>query len=769
MIQEKFTEAVRPPRSNEIEADLVIVGGGISGTCTALTAAREGVKVVLVQDRPVLGGNASSEVRLWILGATSHMGNNNRWAREGGVIDELLVENTYRNKEGNPLILDTILLEKVTQEPNITLLLNTSVYEVKKKSAREIDSILAFCSQNSTQYVLRAPLFCDASGDGIVAFQAGASFRMGAESPDEFDEGFAPDIEDYGELLGHSLYFYTKDAGYPVNFTAPAYAHQEVEKLPRIKNYQLQDHGCRLWWVEYGGRMDTVHQSEEIKWELWKVIYGIWHYVKNSGEFPEAHNLTLEWVGTIPGKRESRRFMGDYILNQKDLVEQRQHPDAVAVGGWSLDLHPADGVYSEKMGCNQWHSKGVYQIPYRCYYSKDIQNLFLAGRIISASHVAFGSSRVMATSGHGAQAVGMATALCIQHQQLPRQLTEPAYMRELQNALNYRGQSIPGVPVQDKTNLIQSARLEASSTYSLKELPYDGPWISLKNGAAQLLPLAARQHYIYRVLVHADQPTTLHCELRISGKVENFTPEITLSRLTIELHPGEQYINLDFQRELEEDQYAFVTFLKNAQVQVKGSRQRVTGVLSVFNATNKAVSNLGYQDPPEGLGIDRFEFWIPERRPGGHNLAMQITPAVEAFSTQQLKNGFTRPYIRSNAWVADPLDPAPTFHLRWDSPQTIKTIQLHFDTDFDHPMESSLMGHPENVMPFCVQKYAILDKSGRVLHRQEANHQTINRIVLPQAVVTDQLTIQLEHPSADVPAGLFAVYCFSNKINFNNQ
>src|SRR5687768_11852761 len=174
-----------------IKADLVIVGGGVSGVCCAITAAREGIKVILVQDRPVLGGNASSEVRLWILGATSHMGNNNRWAREGGIVDEMLVENTFRNPEGNPYIVDSILLEKVSSEPNITLLLNTAVYEVDKNGAGHnghsdtITAVRAFCSQNSTRYELTAPLFCDASGDGVVGFLAGAAFRMGAESRDE--------------------------------------------------------------------------------------------------------------------------------------------------------------------------------------------------------------------------------------------------------------------------------------------------------------------------------------------------------------------------------------------------------------------------------------------------------------------------------------------------------------------------------------------------------------------------------------------------------
>ena len=347
-----------------IKADLVVVGGGISGVCAAIAAARLGKQVTLVQDRPVLGGNASSEVRLWILGATSHMGNNNRWAREGGIMDEILVENMHRNPEGNPVIFDTILLDKVMQEQKIKLLLNTAVYHLTKNNADSIDSLIGFCSQNQTEYQLKAPIYIDASGDGILGFLSGAAFRMGAESMDEFGELFAP-TKAYGELLGHSMYFYSKDAGKPIKYFPPSYALKDITKIPRFKSFNSKDFGCKLWWIEYGGRLDTVLDTEQIKWELWKVIYGVWNYIKNSGEFPEAENLTLEWVGSIPGKRESRRFEGDYILKQQDIVQQRTHADAVTYGGWSIDLHPADGVFSEKPGCNQWHSKGIYQIPYR--------------------------------------------------------------------------------------------------------------------------------------------------------------------------------------------------------------------------------------------------------------------------------------------------------------------------------------------------------------------------------------------------------------------
>ena len=234
ILKEKNTSGIRSVKSVVLNADFAVAGGGLSGVCAAITAARQGLKTVLVQDRPVLGGNASSEVRLWILGATSHMGNNNRWSREGGVVDEILIENLYRNSAGNPLILDTILLEKVTNEKNITLLLNTAVYDLQKSSSCLIENIKAFCSQNSTEYIVSAPLFCDATGDGIVGFKAGAAFRMGAESKDEFGELFAPE-EGYGGLLGHTLYFYSKRADRPVKYIPPAFALKDIKQIPRYK------------------------------------------------------------------------------------------------------------------------------------------------------------------------------------------------------------------------------------------------------------------------------------------------------------------------------------------------------------------------------------------------------------------------------------------------------------------------------------------------------------------------------------------------------
>ncbi len=756
---ENYGNSKRSFVNRKIEADLIVTGGGLSGVCCAITAARQGRQVVLVQDRPVLGGNSSSEVRLWILGATSHMGNNNRWAREGGVVDEVLVENTYRNPEGNPVIFDTILLDKVVSEANITLLLNTTVYEVEKKDAVTIQSVKAFCSQNQTEYVLSAPLFCDASGDGVVGFLAGAAFRMGAESKEEFGEKFAP-TEEYGELLGHTLYFYSKDTGRPVNFIPPSFALQDITEIPRFKSFNAKDFGCKLWWIEYGGRLDTVHDTEKIKWELWKVVYGVWNYIKNSGNFPEAANLTLEWVGTIPGKRESRRFEGDYMMIQQDIVEQREHPDAVAFGGWSIDLHPADGVFSEKPGCNQWHSKGVYQIPYRSLYSKNITNLFLGGRLISASHVAFGSTRVMATAAYASQAVGMAAALCKERNILPAAVVTQQYITQLQQRLLKSGQYIPGMSLTDQEDLVQLANITASSELVLEELPEANLLKPLALSVAQMVPLQKGKVAPFVFHAQADTATTLEIELRISSKVANHTPDISVAKQVLAIHPGRNCMQIAFDAQLEEQAYAFITFIKNPQVQLHFSDKRITGLLSVFNSVNKAVSNYGKQTPPEDIGMDAFEFWCPQRRPEGHNIAFKYPAGLPVFKAENIRNGIDRPTNQPNAWVANWTDESPRLTLSWKEPKEISHIHLFFDTDYDHPMESVLMQHPESTMPFCIRNYRVKDEAGNILVERKGNYQTHQIIRLPKTITTSKLVIEVEHPSAQVPAALFAVRCY---------
>lgn len=755
------SSAKRALKAVELSCDLAVAGGGLGGVCTAITAARAGLKVVLVQDRPVLGGNSSSEVRLWVLGATSHMGNNNRWAREGGVIDEILVENLHRNPEGNAVLVDSLLLEFVVREPNITLLLNTAVYDLEKRDADTIQSLRAFCSQNSTEYLIAAPLFSDSTGDGIVGFMAGAAFRMGAESTEEFGEGMAP-TEEYGELLGHSIYFYSRNEGKPVRYVPPSFALDDITKIPRFRDLKAHHSGCWLWWIEYGGRLDTVHETETIKWELWKVVYGVWNYIKNSGKFPEAENLTLEWVGMIPGKRESRRFEGDVMLTQQDVIEQRLHPDAVSFGGWSIDLHPADGVFSEKPGCNQYHSKGVYGIPYRALYSRNITNLFLGGRLISASHVAFGSTRVMATCANNGQAVAMAAKLCRDHECLPRDVASGQLLVQLQQSLLKVGQYIPGIALDDRSDLARTAAITASSTLRLAELTSNGQHRVLEDSWAMMLPLPPGKVPKVTFELSASEATTLLMEVSASTKQGNHTPDLLLGTKEVALSTGEnQAVALDFDAEMPHEGYAFYTLHANPLIKVALSDSRVTGVIAVTHRANKAVAKSAVQMPPANSGVETFGFWTPLRRPGGENLAIRIEPALECFATDNLSNGIDRPVNRPNAWVADPLDATAHVDLTWDKPQSIARLELVFDTDADHPMESVLFGHPERDIIFCVANYRVLDGEGHELISITDNHQTRRVHALPAPMMTDGLRIEVTRPHPHVPAALFAVRVYS--------
>ncbi|WP_309380219.1 FAD-dependent oxidoreductase [Cerasicoccus frondis] len=751
----------RSLKKKEIEVDLAIVGGGMAGVCAAITAAREGMKVALVQDRPVLGGNASSEVRLWALGATSHMGNNNRWAREGGVIDEIMVENLWRNRKGNPIYFDALLLEKVRLEPNITLLLNTAMVGLEKDGETRIKLLHAFCSQNSTLYDISAPLFCDASGDGIMGYLAGAAYRVGAESADEFNEPFAPD-ESYGELLGHTIYFYAKDTGAAVKYVAPDFALKDINKIPRHDHIEVKQYGCSLWWLEYGGRMDTVHDTEEIKWELWKVAYGVWDYLKNSGKFPETENQTLEWIGTIPGKRESRRIEGDYMLRQSDIVEQKRFDDAVSFGGWAVDLHPADGVYSTQSSCTQFHSKGVYQIPYRTMYSRNVENLFTAGRLISVSHVAFGSTRVMMTCAHNAQAVGMAAAVCLENDLMPRDLVETGRMGVLQRRLRRKGQFIPHLsPLEDTQDLVRSARLSASSESKITGFSANAGYAKLDCSRALLLPVQAGSMPGLTFYFSSQDDKELTFELRRSVREGNFTPDQTLEILKIPLAKGDGVpVKVEFQSIVHQSEYVFVCIHRCPGVTIAQSEEHHTGVMALIHRANKAVAKGAVQIPDEGSGFDRFEFWLPERRPVGKLLAVKFEPPLSGFGVEQLKSKYVRPFIQSNAWVADANDSKPTLQVQWEAPQRISELVLYFDVDYDHAMESVQFQHADSVVPFCVRSFRLLDQAGNLLAENEENYQGRVVITLEEPVSTSGLTLELL-ATHGAPAALFSIQAFS--------
>lgn len=742
-----------------VTVDLVVAGGGLSGVCAAIAAAREGLQVALVQDRPVLGGNASSEVRLWALGATSHLGNNNRWAREGGVMGEILEQNLYRNRQGNPVIFDMVLLDLVKREANIQLFLNTAIFSVENHD-RHIDHISAFNSINETHYHFFGNWFCDATGDGMLGFLAGASFRVGAEAADEFDEKMAPQAN-FGHLLGHSIYFYTRHTPEPVDFVAPDFALQDITEIPRYKRLSSTLNGCDLWWLEWGGRLDTVHDSEKIKWELWKIVWGVWDHIKNSGQFSDSANMTLEWVGLIPGKRESRRFIGDYILQQKDLIEQRDHYDAVGYGGWSIDLHPADGVYSKLDACLQFHSKGVYTLPWRCLYSRDVDNLFIGGRIISASHVAFGSTRVMCTSGQNGQIIGQAAALCQQTQLTPRQLAQPDHIGRLQQRIMQNGGYIP------RQRLLHQpgAHISASSCWQLQALIANGDYRNFGDRFALLIPLRAGEALpSFEISLAATAATDYRLSLLTSIKAYNHTPERLLGTTHIPCRPGTHDYQASIDYRATESRYVFLVFEPHDQVRVGLSDSQPVAIKTVWNRVNAKVAKHSRQVAGGDYGVDDFDFWLPQRRPDVLLPAIRFDVPLQAWSAQDAIDGVMRPTDHTHAWVADPLDAEPTLTLSFAHPVQATEIGLMFDNDFDHAMETSQWGHFERVSPHCVKAYSLW-VNGKLLTQVANNTRSWNKhaLIAGQEVqeVREVREVRLQiHATHGAVAAVFGLHCF---------
>ena len=452
-----------PDRKKELSYDVAVLGGGLAGMCAATAAARNGAKVVLVQDRPVLGGNSSSEMRVHVNGVNS-LKPGNTPERETGIVEEILLHNRFNNPQEAYPVWDHVLYDFINRENNVDLMLNTQAIRAQMKGEK-IEAAICWQLTTETEFTIYARQFIDCSGDGLLAATAGALYRTGREGRDEFDEKYAPEKPD-GWQMGASLLFGAKDMGRPMPYEAPSFAIKyEAEKShPGRKFANFKD---GIWWVEIGSNADIIGDAEQIREKLMGYSHGVWDYIKNSGKFPEAENMALDWVGSLPGRRESRRFIGDYILSEKDLTGHKHFYDGVAYGGWSLDEHCWGGIenLNDPPSYFHYHFKKIYEIPYRSLYSKNIKNLSFAGRNISQTHIALSSSRVMATCSLMGQAAGTGAALCIKNNVNPRDIAEN-FVDELQEQLLRDDAFIPLRRANDPNDLAKKAKLSASSTRS---------------------------------------------------------------------------------------------------------------------------------------------------------------------------------------------------------------------------------------------------------------------------------------------------------------
>jgi hypothetical protein len=443
----------------DLTADVLVAGGGVAGVCAALAAARHGARVVLLQDRSRLGGNSSSEVKMHIVGATCHKGRPG-W-REGGIIEELRLADAVNNPQRCWEMWDLLLYDKVISESNITLLLETTLYSARLSSSGAIQSVMARCDKSEHLYRIQAPLFIDATGDSRLALEAGAETRWGREARSEFNESLAPEKPD-GETLGSSILFTSRLHNRPMSFTPPAWARKVTKDHLRFRPTKSWEYG--YWWIEWGGNLSTIHDNERIRFELLGIALGVWDYIKNSGDHPDSANWALDWIGMMPGKRGSRRVVGDVIVTQNDLM-RGDFDDAVAMGGWPMDDHPPGGFDHPDLPPNTvLKTAEVYNLPLRALYSKNVPNLMMAGRNISATHAAFTSTRVMATCAAVGQAAGTAAAFCVRDRVSPRQLAQnKESLARLQQALLRDDQSIRSRRNDDPLDLARTASVRASA------------------------------------------------------------------------------------------------------------------------------------------------------------------------------------------------------------------------------------------------------------------------------------------------------------------
>ena len=728
------TEKSNVDFSRVLRAELVVVGGGLSGTLAAVAAAREGVETVLIHDRPVLGGPASSECcdgsGKMVCGAPNYC---NRNAREGGLVEELRNFHSRRYVYGWRNHWSLSMRDFVEQEKNITLLMNCSMYDCVCENNR-ISCVKARQSGSELEYTVYADNFIDASGDGVLGFKAGAEFRMGREGRAEFNESLAPEQPD-NKTMGTSINFRAEDVGHPIKFEAPEWAYKinSDDDLP----YRIHTNPSNgYWWLEYGGEMDTIADNETIYKTLRSVLFGMWDHVKNGGDHG-AENYAISWVASVGGKRESRRFMGDYIMSQRDVQEHPDFPDTVAYGGWPIDIHPPEGVFGKGHpgSTPPFIFPGIFPIPFRSLYSRNISNMMMAGRDISVSHVALGSTRLIATCGLTGQATGTAAALLKKYNCSPRELYQN-HLAELRQLLQKRDAVIPGYPVAISDDLAKSAVVSADRSFTFtmetpeKFIPLhavDTP--TKKFDPCDVAPADRRvgMKFLWDgsrltgIDFLMNNPETSAREITLRIRKDFFDEnDLAVSRAVAE--PGENRIHFEFNHMPAAGDYALI-FDDDEVVQI--------GVASTHLP--------GFERKLDGCYLN-FDH-----------------PVCEFYPHQQ-------PYIPGNVvndngrsvdgepslWMAD--GKCGVLKLEWKTPVDISEVDIVFDTNLDHI-------NLDRIAPECAKSF-VLKLDGRVILQQEDNFRRFVRCVLPEAVKSSTLTLEINDTNGDEFARVVALRCF---------
>lgn len=735
-------------REIEVTADLVVAGGGLPGICTALQSARMGLKTVLVNNRPYFGGNASAELMIMIAGA-SGMQEFNYNARETGIVEELFLENLYKNPEKNRFIWDGILLDKLMAEKNLQLFPNTCIDSVEMAEDGGLRSISGLQTTTEKRFVFKAPLFVDDTGDGTVGYLAGAEYRYGREAAAEFGEKFAPEEADEG-VLPSTMVFFAHDTGRPVRYQPPCFA-KDLTKTDVLEHRIIPANNFHKfqWFYELDGNLNQMDDYEDILQHHRELVYGVWDYVKNSGKY-DSDNYEFTFISPIAGKRESRRLMGDYILTEGDVVNQKDFPDAVGHGGWSIDLHALDGFYSKEIINRHIYLKGIYQIPYRSCYSKDVKNLFLEGRCMSLSHVALGTVRTMATLATIGQANAVAAFLCKKYGITPRQVGQE-HLEELQQLLVKADQYIVGKKYSDAANLAATAEVTVSSVKTLSNLSQETALMA-EHDMALSVPLKGKVHSIC-FYGEAQQDTHLRYRIYRAEKPENYNPgtEVFCGMIPVANAQKTEKIVLPVNQDFAPGHY-FIELEKNPALHFAMSGYSYTGAVTSVKEPNSDSNHVDYETGQ----AKEYEWKVLQSC-----LCFDVSCEEKIFGAENLTNGYSRPYRMSNLWHSAKKE-NQWVQLQWEKKQQIAKLVLYFDSNLNRFCRSA---DKDNVDLFyrMVKDYVVYykdaDGNRQLLCEVKDNFQRINELCFAP-VNTDAIYVELKQTHGQEFFSIYEIRCY---------
>lgn len=653
--------------------DLVVVGCGLAGMATAVAAARQGMKVALIGNRPVPGGNASVEIGIDTNGACyNSLYSPSVYARETGLIEELKQEIFHRagyepslNKSAQ---YNAAMLDFLYDEPNLDLYLNTQATDVYTEDSK-IKYVDCLQLTSERQFRFFAPMFADCSGDGFVGAKAGAKFMSGSEGRAEYGENLAPE-QASGVTNGCSLLFSTAHTGKEEKFIAPRFAY-DITKLDFFealgtKNrtfFQAKTGGFQgFWWVEYGGHIDCIGDSEEITHELQKLVYGLWDYIKNSGKFEDVWDVKLLSVGSVLGKRESRRFVGEYVLNQQDIVDKKVFEDAAYVAGWPMDIHADRGIYDTDNATHWNYVPGMYNVPLSTLYSVNIENLLFAGRNTSCTRVANSSVRVMATCAVAGQAAGTAAALCKKYGCTMKQLRRE-HMSELRSLLLRNDQTIMGA--KEPCNLT-NVRIESSKVKVLENTNKTHTR-ALTKALMLVIPVKGDRLDSVEVGIKNTGEKRELCYSVLTGKyTECYMPDRTLFEGRVWIDEGfDGYVTLPCHAKGLGDGKVYIALQANEGLEAYMTDEALTGVPSFTVWPHKPDLHDGRK-----YGQTRLREEICFRN---------VQPCQDVYGGENTVGGYNRPHGLPNVFMTDGKEGA---FLSWTFDETkAKEVHLVFNTD----------------------------------------------------------------------------------------